>query len=462
MLPNLRALHVALDRGPREGADQRVLDTAWGYLADACEAAAKSEGLTCDSESGAFIKSTLLEASQHPEPRPSENDGQFDRHQSWGGGQPRLDGARGIIRLAANSSCIDQAVFEAIERLSADRVPAVKYQIAERLTSLYYSAPELMWKLLERISRDETSTGVLIGLIHGSLDRLAAYHPDRIADLVRIIFDRVRGGEGSDEVRKGCSGILVGLYVWRDQVLCSESVAAIANNPVGYSVEAHQIVFSLRDWLNLGLAEHANANEDEVRRRSFDLMQRVLDATLSQTRWLQSKNVSLVDSPWSEADQTDMTTLARLADSICMQVYFASGAFSGAQVEDKVPRGEAERTRYLEYARPLMETLSEFGYPSLTHHLLQTLEYLLPFGPYYVFLLIVQVVRNGRKGGYQYESMAIELIVRVVERFIAEFSQLLQEKEACRSGLIEILDTFVDAGWPSARRLTYRLEEIYQ
>jgi hypothetical protein len=38
----------------------------------------------------------------------------------------------------------------------------------------------------------------------------------------------------------------------------------------------------------------------------------------------------------------------------------------------------------------------------------------------------------------------------------------LQESEECRRVLIEILDTFVEAGWPSARRLTYRIEEIFR
>jgi hypothetical protein len=145
-----------------------------------------------------------------------------------------------------------------------------------------------------------------------------------------------------------------------------------------------------------------------------------------------------------------------------MQIYFASGAYQDNNAEEKVLREVPERTRFWNESRPTLELLSEFGYPSLTHHLLETLEYLITFEPDTVFLLVGQVVRKGREGGYQYESLAIDLIVRIVERFIAEYRHRLQENEACRRVLIEILDTFVEAGWPAARRLTYRMEEIFR
>jgi hypothetical protein len=72
------------------------------------------------------------------------------------------------------------------------------------------------------------------------------------------------------------------------------------------------------------------------------------------------------------------------------------------------------------------------------------------------------VVRAGKAGGYQYESLAADLIVRLIERYLAEYRFVLRANPECRRVLLEILDTFVEAGWPSARRLTYRMEEIFR
>jgi len=79
-----------------------------------------------------------------------------------------------------------------------------------------------------------------------------------------------------------------------------------------------------------------------------------------------------------------------------------------------------------------------------------------------VFLLIHRVVLAGQQTGYQYESLAADFIVQLVERYLAEYRTLLQEDVDCRRALIEVLDMFVKAGWPSARRLAYHLEEIFR
>jgi hypothetical protein len=52
--------------------------------------------------------------------------------------------------------------------------------------------------------------------------------------------------------------------------------------------------------------------------------------------------------------------------------------------------------------------------------------------------------------------------VRIVKRCPAAYQFPLRERPECRQALIEILDTFVAAGWPEAFELTYQLEEIYR
>jgi len=57
-------------------------------------------------------------------------------------------------------------------------------------------------------------------------------------------------------------------------------------------------------------------------------------------------------------------------------------------------------------------------------------------------------------------ELAADLIVGLVGRYLAEYRHILREDRECREGLTEILDTFVQ--WPNARRLTYRLDEIFR
>jgi hypothetical protein len=464
-IPALRALHDALRMAEIDGVHQNQRDLSWGYLAEACEAVAKFDEFSCDEKDWSFIKAVLLSASTYPQPEHyPESDEAFNRHQSWGSPAARLDAAQGVMYLARHASCVDSELFEAVERLACDSVPSVRFQVAVRLVSLYHTAPELMWKLLERISLEEESLGVLHGLLWGSLDRLAGYHPNRVMNYTRNIHERVCNRDEAAEVRKRCASIFAGLYLWQDPPESAEIVSRFTENPTRYIEEVNQVVFDLRNLLNLGPIDPPNQKQDAVRTGAFRLIEHILTATRDDARIIETNNSSLVFNLWSNDDQEKARGLAHLAESVCMQIYFASGAYKDAPAdeENKVPLGSAERLRFLREARGSLELLSEFAHPNLTHYLLQTLEYLISFDPEEVFLLVGRVVRKGRQGGYEYESLAVDLMVRLIERFIAEFGHLLQENEQCRHTLIEILDTFVDAGWASARRLTYRMEEIFR
>jgi hypothetical protein len=77
-----------------------------------------------------------------------------------------------------------------------------------------------------------------------------------------------------------------------------------------------------------------------------------------------------------------------------------------------------------------------------------------------VLLLIGEAIKASSAHGYQYEQL--QLIVRMVERYLADFRPLLREHRECNAALMEILDVFVRVGWPGAHQLTYRLNSIYR
>jgi hypothetical protein len=466
IIPHLRSLHEALTTAEADGVHEQQLDVGWGDLANACAAVAKLEELSCGSEDGEFIKAVLLEASLYPEPEPRhESYDHFDRHPSWGAPAARVDAAEGVVLLASHQSCVDDELLAAVERLLLhDPVPAVRFQVATRLNTLYLTAPDLMWRLLETVSREEERRGVLHFLLKGPLRILAPYHPDRIAELTRNIFERKHEGAGADEVRKGCAALFLGLYMWQGQAMCGDFIGRIADDPAEYIEEAYEIVFDMRSWFNLGLGETTKAEHDAARIGSFRLAEHILSSTWERLGALEKKYEG-VPGPWPEEDQETGRNLARLAESVCMQIYYASGAYSrdnNDHDEEKIPMGAEARSRFLREANEILHLLAEFGHASLTHHLMQTLEFLIQYDPKNVFLLVGKVVRSGKKGGYQYESLAVDLIVNLVERFIAEYRYILRESEECRRVLIKILDVFVEAGWASARRLTYRIEEIFR
>jgi hypothetical protein len=105
---------------------------------------------------------------------------------------------------------------------------------------------------------------------------------------------------------------------------------------------------------------------------------------------------------------------------VVSEIYFASGA--GAErygrSDGQRPFTYEEKVRFYHEASHILDELAEVGLPSLAHHLLETLEAFIPSDPAGVFLRIGRVIRGGQKGGYQYESLAVDLMVRSVEQYL--------------------------------------------
>lgn len=63
----------------------------------------------------------------------------------------------------------------------------------------------------------------------------------------------------------------------------------------------------------------------------------------------------------------------------------------------------------------------------------------------------------GSPFGYQSESIACDIIVKIVEQYLAEHREVFKQDAECQQLLLDLLGLFL--GWPNAKRLTYRLEE---
>jgi hypothetical protein len=146
-------------------------------------------------------------------------------------------------------------------------------------------------------------------------------------------------------------------------------------------------------------------------------------------------------------------------DEITIRLYFASGAGNAEAIAG--PTVSEERKRFYREVRPLLERLSDVAVVHVAHYLVQTLEALVPTDPAGVFALIARSVRSSEQGGYALEQMAADLIVRIVERYLADHREVFADPDRLRD-LMDCLDVFVRAGWPSTQSLTFRLGEIWR
>lgn len=430
-----------------------------GYnsLITGCKSIAGIDGLSCADPLGSTVKEVLLEASTNPNPIPnSEHDGRFHEHCGWSTPAPRLEAADGLINLAFERTCPTPEVLSAIERLSQDPVPSVRYQIARRLNHLYNSVPLLMWRIIERLSCEENDRGVLQGLLIGPFQRLAGAHLDETIKMIRAIFDRVQDGPGAKEVRELCIHYFTDLHVWRGHPVCRDIVLTTVLSPAKNSTDVHSMFSRLRVPVTHGPAEPSVAENEMVRTRALDLVLRIIQTTRTELKRIETDSAIME----SEQGKSDRNNLYHILDYVAQELFFASGAYEGGS-EDNALSATQKYRFYLEASIHLDE-LAQIGLPSVAHHLIETVMPIIAHDPVAAFLRIATAVRSGGQWGFQYESIAANLVVGIVERYLAEYRAVMRENQQCLDSLLQVIDIFVQAGWPEANRLIYRLDDLYR
>jgi len=464
-MPALRALHEALLTADADGVQPYQSDLAWGGLTEGCERVARFNQLSCDDDTGQFVRRVLLAASNHPNPLPEHYNEHFDEAPSWSGPSARISAAQGLAALSQQRSCATSDVLDAVERLSQDPVAPVRLQVAGRLVCLYRTDQPRMWKIIRGMGTGESSKAVLSELLNPTVGQIAGAHPQEVAEFIQSLLSRNLTGPGADAVMTSAVTILCSLHVWQAHALSGQILDSYIAAPLINAELLSQLQFNLRVLLTRGAAPAAQPGEDAIRRRALDVFLRLIQCSKAQLREMERAHSDLPFDSWPEAERENVKRLIRVLDHAAKEIYFASGAYDNRR-QDRQPGHEGlstdQRRRFFEESRPILDALSDSGLPSIAHNLLQTLESFVPFDPRAVFLRARNVVRAGVSGGYQFEQMAADLVVRLVERYLAEYRELLQDNPECREALIELLDTFVRAGWPAARQLTYRLEDIFR
>jgi hypothetical protein len=434
--------------------------SAWGHLAQAARAISKQSDLDCNDDTRVVALAILLGAADSPDPVPHENDAaHFDGAESWGGNATRANAVEGLMRLASRADCSDAGAREAIQRLTADPSAVVRYHAARAVAILANGHPDLAWTLIDQLTTDDSL--LVREAVLCSASYLWSFDKARVVATTKFVYANAGDEEKSPRLRITALKLLSQAYVYAGdadaQSVLDECITQLPED----AEAARALIFPLRDIVTAGAVDGSEPDLDARRGRAIGLIDRLLTAALAGQSTIEQQEPRNMNE-WSQERLAQWKANADLIDTINMEFHFASGAHRDQNVPESEHVPTPAQERFYRETGDLAGCLASVGHPRCAHYLLETLEFFIDVDPRGVFLRIAATIRGGQKWGYQYDNLAGDLFVRIVERYLAEHRSLLQQDAECSSALVEILDIFVRAGWLSARRLTYGLDEIYR
>lgn len=453
-----------------------VADELWGHLVSACESIVRHAEWPAMDERWKTVRHILVRASTDPSPKAAENDdAKEDRWPSWAWPAPRLEAARGLLFLVYRFGRADKQVATALLRLSRDKSHPLRFYMAEQLAVLEEPAPKLMWRIFDHFIRYESKFSVL-EMVVSSLEHLwGRYACEVQLRLSRIAKRAVQDAPESHDVHKRLAHAHLFHYLRtgdEESKSCIDTLIAECDKQRPCQALGAQVGTCRGGrWLTVGDAVKLVELEEAIRARTWDFFRElVMGAQLRlqrhRERWKELNATGQPEPERAKCTEQAIDRLSLLVDNITMQLYFASGAFADKRNKDEDHLTEPQKRRFWTESAEIFRALSTEIHPHTAHQIVETLNHLLPCSPREVFLIAANTITSSSKAGYQHESLAVGDVVKLIQCALADHREIFQSSDGteseCLAALLKVLDLFVEAGWPEARQLTHRLEEIYR
>jgi hypothetical protein len=460
----LRELESAMDASQAKGVPDEVLRVPADVLARSCTSVLNSIGadVVACKEQLSFVQDMTLRLCSSPYPLGgADTEAQFEDSLVLALPAARAAAAENLVRLCSIEKTHDDKLEAALEKLTKDTHPAIRSIVAKNVASLSVWGADKMWSLAQQIATNETNSAVLRGLVNGSLARVWDWDPAETERLLLGLQERLDTTllkrKSQEGLRGDTAALLAVLYVWGDRKAAGEKLRTWCRDPKDREIELHSALYAIRDALILGYASDTPRNRS-IRERSQELVAIVVDNTARELLVFPTLDIN------ERVKRVDEErALASSLNQASSQLYFVSGAFKEMGVrENRGLKSNAEKAVFLREVEPILRRLGDIGTPAVIYQLLQVLEFLFPASPEECFDLVSHALLDGgRRNGYEFESMNVDIFVKFVAKCLADY-RFIFRNEGRRRNLIDSLDAFIEAGWTQARRLMFELPRLIE
>lgn len=457
----LAKLFARLNAKMSRKVSETLIDHAHGNLAEAAGrlARAKPPVLAAPSVHG-LLRDILLFSASSKNPRfNAEHANNFNDSPHWGGPSARTAAAHGLLDFTRASKKQDPEIMLGLRKLARDRMPEVRLNVVQSLPMLHTLDPDWMWSELEYALAKDRARGVVHAAIE-AVARLAYLDIPRVIKAAKGVLRRYAGKDepGMARCRADAATLIFDIHIYGKSDEADQFAASQIETIPQDADHLTALVARYSSSLLKGDVRDPSAADNLPRLRTLAFYMVVIERAFQQ---IEERAVRLdmgSFNTWPSDDQAVVRSMFGLLNEVSQRMHFATGNHHGVVQQIELT---PQLVRFYQETKPIVSRLANAIVAPIAHHLIQMLEMFIPLDPAGVFERIAQAVRSAQQGGYSDEHMAAELIVRIVELYLADHRAVFSDR-ARLDDLMDCLDVFARAGWPAAQELTFRLGEIWR
>ena len=250
--------------------------------------------------------------------------------------------------------------------------------------------------------------------------------PEWFVEKLLELDDRWASGSEPDDRRDEFLAhivqLILRLWLVYDQRLAGERIRQWTNDPLQHAKRIEDALPALRGAILQGDPDRLEPSDEQVRTRTIEIFQATVLALTpivveAADHWQRFQRRS-ADVP---KRRFELSTGLRAKSILGLELTEPGIAKPTRRIRS--PGLRELRSRLLREMNPTLTALAQVPYPSVTHHLLETLEAFIADDPTTIFRLVTDaLISGGRAGGYQLESLGSDLFVADRSALFGRFS----------------------------------------
>ncbi len=380
----------------------------------------------------------------------AQAEAQFARNPSWGSPCARSDAVQCLWRMYR----LDPRAYllSEIERLVSDVDPGVRYLAIEGARATRTNAPEVGWRLAEAGLADSNKS-IWAPALHVA-DALCESNAQRRDEMTLTVYDRLAAEPDRSDLRLDLLRWLLDRAIYESREDAVTRLRSLLDEPWRNNDLGVQLAFELGNRMNVNVTmDRRRIVASTIERLVFNLLERASQLTDAYGYTIEQ---------YPEPQAAEMRTVLKLLTEIAQRIYFSSGV-----MQRTAPSGFFEDTGVInaeDFAllRPLLASIGTFRFSATSYYVVKTLVGAIDTAPRDVLLLATSTVMNGVRGGLLNETMAEDDVRNIVKRYVRSYRGLLETDRECLAAVMDVVDAYVDAGWPQWIEVVTELDSIYR
>lgn len=442
--------------------DEQTNQTAWSLVANIIDRIATNASFAPEVDGlpdllAIFLLLERISSSPYPEAT--------DQDMGWGCLDVRVHAAQAWISLSARFSASHPTIIEKLEAALADPCPTVRMQVAHNLQVICDAAPEKMWAMGMTIATSEEDLEVLGAYLHESMWRFRFSAPERCETVLAIVKGRLE--HTSMKEQKGGKDLLEALGTWTAQLFAGQGrvlartwLVEWADDPLRNDDLLMAYCSALRGAFFYRYATKSDSDAVGMSERA----QEGLGVIIAAATMVATEAWNILYPETVEAAQKDVGQRFRSAEAVihhaANQLYFGAGAHASEEAPALGLPDTMSKAKFLVDYAEILAQLSRSSSPATLYKAIELYEFLVPADPAAVFDAIHGILLGpGSEEDYHFESLANTSVVRIVERYIADYRAIFGD-DTRRAKLVAVLQLFSEVGWTEALTLLYALPDL--